>query len=142
MTYNEDIVNVQKVHIDHQDISCNDDLITTRFPHQSSCLKVVIQPVECIVHSNLLLLNSNGQIKLIPKVREDTEAIPDACTEEDLFLHVVNHPPKVRKVPVLNTMAEDMEEELDLWSMVELLYCVVMVLKADKLVDLFSLFSR
>jgi len=112
-------------------------------PHQLSCLEVVIRPVERIVHPDLLSSNSYRGIKLTPEIREDAEAFPNARAENDdlLLSHVINHPPKVRKVSVLDAMAEGTEEELDLWSAIRPLHRVVMVSKADKVADPFGLIS-
>ena len=143
MTNNDDLVDVQKVHTNHQDISRNDDSTAIAFSHQLSSLEVVIRPVERVIHSNLLTSDGMRGIKLFPEIRKDVEAVLDARTENDDFLplDVIDDPSKVRKFPVLNTMAEGAEEELNLWSAVRPLHCVI-TLKANKLADPFSLFTR
>ena len=88
------------------------------------------------VHSDLLTLNSDGGIKLFPEVREGSEAVLDACKEDDnlLLSHALNSSlplnlrldsslviddlSKVGKLRALDTVAEDAEEELDLRSAV------------------------
>ena len=72
------------------------------------------------------------------------ETIPDSHIENDdlLLLHVVNDPTKVGKLPVLDTMAKDVEEELDFRLVIGLLHHVMMILQANKVADSFCLFAR
>ena len=144
VTNDDDVVNVRKVHANHQDVGRDDDSTTIRSPHQVSCLGVVIWPVECVVCSELFASNINWGIELLPEVRENTETIPDACTENEdlLLLHGIDDPSKVRKLPVLDTVAEDAKEELDFRSVVGPLYHVIIIPKADKAGDPFGLFTR
>ena len=91
------------------------------------------------------MLNSNKVTELFPEVGEDTEAIPDTRTENDdlLLLHVTDDdPPKAKKLPVLDTVAKDAEEELYFRSAVGPLHRVMVVLKADKVADSICLFTR
>ena len=90
------------------------------------------------------MLNSNKVTELFPEVGEDTEAIPDTRAEnDDLLSHVTDDdPPKVKKLPVLDIVAKDAEEELYFRSAVGPLHRVMVVLKADKVADSICLFTR
>ena len=82
-------------------------------------------------------------LELAPEVREDSKPIPDARTEDDYLLssHVIDNPPKVGKLPILDAMAEDTEEELDLRPLVRPPYDVV-VSESDELANSISLAAR
>ena len=65
MTNDNDIVDIWKVHANHQYIHHNDDSTTVRFLHQRLCFEVVIWPVEHIVCPELLTLNSDRETEFL-----------------------------------------------------------------------------
>ena len=73
---------------------------------------------------------------MLPKVGEDPKSIPDAHTKYDCFplSHALNDPSKVGELLVLNAMAEDTEEEQDLWPLVGPLYSMI-TLKSSELAN-------
>jgi hypothetical protein len=143
MTDYNHIVDIWEVNTNHQDIGCDDDPATIRLAHQLSSLEVIIWPVKCVIHPDLTSTKGGRGIELPPEIGEDPEAIADRGAENDglLMSHVVDDPLKVRKLPTVDPMAEDAEKELDLWSSVRPSYCVVVVLKANKLADALGLSS-
>jgi hypothetical protein len=139
----DDIADIGKINAHHEDISGDDYSAAILFPHELLCPEVVVRPVQGIICPQLLALYAEGRIELAPEVREDLKPIPDAHTKDDYLLssHVVDNPLKVGKLPVLDAMAEDTEEELDLWLLVRPPYDVV-VSESDELTNSISLAAR
>ena len=89
--------------------------------------------------------NSDKVTELFPEIEDTREAIPDHTRAEndDLLSHVIDDdPPKVRKLPVLDTVTKNAEAELDFRSAVVPLHRVVVVLKVDKVAGSVRLFTR
>jgi len=112
VTDDDDIINIREVNSDHEDVGGNDDPAAVLFPHELPCPKVVVRPVQRIIHPQLFTSDTQGGIKLPPEVGVDPKATPDACAKDDylLSLHIIDNPSKVGEFPVLDLTAEDVKE--------------------------------
>lgn len=122
VTDDDDVVDIGKIDADHEDISGDDDSAAILLPHELPSPGVIVRPVQGTVCPQLFIPDSERRIKLLPKVGEDPKAIPYARAEDDclLSLDLFNDPPEVGKLPILDAVAKDVEEELDLWPSVRL----------------------